>query len=503
MQINGVCLLSLQIRGIDDGGSLSSVSCEENQCRALVPFTGPRFAMNPALKALLACALIRADLDNPCRALVPYVPRVSLLEVILAAAFSEQLSSTESDSEDDSSSETASTSDSYPVGLLTQTSTLSWTAADLASLDEHISEYYSALSDLEDEMDFTQHTLTDSQRAADQQARDEKEHAELMASLHETRQVVTAGILQERCLAVVPYNPPVSLWTAEEGQEEHEPKAVVFHASLAEALTTSNSCARGLKRKREKELPASVDNVVWKKPRTSKVYRAKRRSTAAAIISNPTAIEFPVEEPEPVTVKVVTSNTTLSWGDEEVDFGDWNISCGEIEEREKERRLAEPDSSALVPYKPAPSKKVQQPRLVVMYGPIRSFWDPKLLSSPLLPLVNERKGQIMKAQHNKLFRFTPYDKRDRKWRKVEQVVTVVEENTCRSLVLYTGSCHQPEVTVRYLLHPLLVGYLSFCRYVTQHSTMRETAINRGSKRKVDWEGGGSSMKRSRAVNSAP
>uniref|UniRef100_A0A8D8JY22 (northern house mosquito) hypothetical protein n=1 Tax=Culex pipiens TaxID=7175 RepID=A0A8D8JY22_CULPI len=456
--------------------------------------------MNPALKALLACALIRADLDNPCRALVPYVPRVSLLEVILAAAFSEQLSSMESDSEDDSSSsETASTSDSYPMGLLTQASTLSWTAADLASLDEHISEYYSALSDLEDEMDFTQHTLTDSQRAADQQARDEKEHAELMESLHETRQVVTADILQERCRAVVPYNPPVSLWTAEEGQEEDEPKAVVFHASLAEALTSS---ARGLKRKREKELPVSVDNVVWKKPRTSKVYRVKRRTIAAAVIPIPTAIELPVEEPEPVT-----ANTTLSWGDEEVDFVDWNISCGEIEEREKERRLAEPaESSALVPYQPAPSKKVQQPRLVVMYGPIRSFWDPKLLSSPLLPLVNERKGQILKAQHNKLFRFTPYDKRDRKWRKVEQVVTIEEENTCRSLVIYTGSCLRlpQEVTVRYLLHPLLVGYLSFCRYATQHSTMRETesAINRGTKRKVDWQSGGS-MKRSRAVNSAP
>lgn len=466
--------------------------------------------MNPVLKGLLARSVVCANQGNPCRALVPYVPRMSLLAVIFA-----QISElSESDSEEDSSSsdnETESTSSSYPIGLLTQTSTLSWTAADLEALDEHMSEYYTALSDLEDEMDFTQHSLTDSQREAVQQARDEKEHAELMASLHETRQVVTAG-LQERCLAVVPYNPPVSLLRAEEEdperKAEHEPKAVVFHASLAEAL--SNGDSRGLKRKREKELPEpAVDAVVWKKPRTSKVYRAKRRPMA----SIPIAIDLPVEKPEQVTAKLLTANTTLSWGDEEVDFVDWNISCGDIEQCERERQQVESESTALVPYKPAPSK-LRQPRLVVVYGPIRSFWDPKLLSGPLLPLVNERKGQILKAQHNKLFRFAPYDKRDRKWRKVEKVVEVQsEENTCRSLVVYAGSWRQrakeEEVSkVRFVLHPLLVGYLSFCRYVTQHSTMREVVTQdmRGTKRKVDWEESGdatASMKRPRAVNSAP
>uniref|UniRef100_A0A1Q3F0N1 Uncharacterized protein n=1 Tax=Culex tarsalis TaxID=7177 RepID=A0A1Q3F0N1_CULTA len=431
--------------------------------------------MNPALRGLLARAAVCEDMDVPCRALVPYVPRVSLLEDILAEAapISEQLSSTESDSEEDgSSSDSDSDASTYPLGLLTQTSTLSWTAADLAALDEHISEYYTAHSDLDDEMDFLQHTdLRDAETRQDKQQ-------------------------EERCLAVVPYNPPVSLW--QERKPEHEPKAVVFHASLVEALTNSGD-SRGLKRKREKEPHPAVDSVVWKKPRTSKVYRAKRRPIAAAVVPIPTAIDLPGEDPEPV--KVVTSNTTLSWGDEEVDFADWNISSGDIEEWERERQ------QALVQVKPVPSK-VHQPRLVVIYGPIRSFWDPKLLSSPLLPLVNERKGQILKAQHNKLFRFAPYDKRDRKWRKVEKVVEQ-EVNSCRSLVIYTGSWwRQPEAELRYLLHPLLVGYLSFCRYVTQQSTMRQKVAtgqgNRGTKRKVDWEeGGAASMKRPRAVNSAP
>lgn len=451
--------------------------------------------MNSALKAYLARADDVAP-TNPCLALVPYVPRKSLLESILAEA-SDQLSSEESDSDEESSSTesdssaTESMSDSsYPIGLLTQTSTLSWTEADLAALDEHITEYYTAHSDLEDAMDFTQHTLTDSQREAVQMAQDQKEHAELMATLHETRQVVTRDILEEeRVLSVVPYSPPVSILPKEEERTaEDEPKSVVFHANLVEALS------RGTKRKREQELSVvGDDSVVWKKPRSTKVYRAKRRIITTPVVSIPTTINvLPVEDLEPATAKVVTPNTTLSWGDEEVDFVDYNISSGDIEEFENTRQQPS-TSSALVPY---------QPPVVAIYGPIRSFWVTKALSTLL---INERHGQILKAHHNKLFRYAPYDKRDRKWRIVKQVVEIKQENTCRSLVLYTGGS-QPEEgpTVRYLLHPLLVGYLSFCRAVTQHSTMmREMTQNRGEKRKRDWESMAAASKRPRAFSSAP
>lgn len=485
-------------------GCLSKASWKENRCRALVPFTGPRFVMNSALKAYLARAADVAP-TNPCTALVPYVPRKSLLETILAEA-SDRLSSIESDSEDDSSStdsgsstattESMSDDSSYPIGLLTQTSTLSWTATDLAALDEHISEYYTAHSDLEDgaggeAMDFTQHTLTDSQREAVQMAQAQKEHAELMATLHETRQVVTQDILaEERILAVVPYNPPVSLLAKEEERTaQDEPKTVVFHANLTEVLS------RGTKRKREQELPSvKDDSVIWKKPRSTKVYRAKRRAITTPVVSIPTTISVPpIEDPEPTATRAISPNTTLSWGDEEVDFVDYNISSGEIEECEKARQQQPSTSSELVPY---------EPPVVAIYGPVRSFWVTKALSTLL---INERHGQILKAHHNKLFRFAPYDKRDRKWRTVKQVVEIKQENTCRSLVLYTGGGSQrEEPTARYLLHPLLVGYLSFCRAVTQHSTMMRRDVSiRGEKRRRDWWDSMTEAKRPCASSSAP
>lgn len=460
---------------VDEGARGGSY--ETNQCRALVPFTGHRVAMNPALKDFLELAIsCTVDVVNPCRALVPYVPRTSLLEVILAEAATDQFSSSESSDDDDSNSDTesASSSSSYPTGLLTQTSTLSWTAADLAAFDENITEFYTALSDLDDAddnaMDFSQHSLPEAQRVAIREAQLQKEHADLMASLDETRQVVNILEDEQRCLAVVPYNPPTSLWHPEERITESEPKSVVFHASLE----------RGLKRKREKDVVV-VDNVVWKKPRTTKVYRVKRRVPIAPMLTFINEVS-PIEDPEPAA-KLVTGNSTLSWGDEEVDFVDYNISCGEIEQCEQARQLA------LVPYQPPPPPP---PTPKIMYCPLRSFWDP----TPLLPLIDERKGQILKAHHNKLFRFVPYDKGDRKWRKVEPKRGGVE-NTCRSLIPYAG---RSSPFLRFLFHPLLVGYLSFCRYVTEQSTMRQ-----GVKRKANWESMSQQRewKRPRAASSAP
>lgn len=137
---------------------------------------------------------------------------------------------------------------------------------------------------------------------------------------------------------------------------------------------------------------------------------------------------------------------------------------------------------------------------VAIYRPIRSFWDQRYFYARLFQA--ERRRQIIRNQHNKCYRFIPYNKDDRKWSR--HMPTIHECKGADSampshgmaLLPYKGNCIlnairnqmsllEPKVVV---LSSELVEYLTFCRNVTCQSTshgMPSSKSHRGVKRKLE------------------
>ncbi|XP_029720005.2 transcriptional regulator ATRX-like [Aedes albopictus] len=380
---------------------------KSNQCRALVPYvnhSGTRVTLNVHLREYLDQNNQIIIPNNCCRALAPYVKRVSLLDDILRSCgcFSQisgsyQLPLVQVDSD-------AKDMERSTIPAVRQTTTLSWNDeevnfADLETwYEESSGQYYTAetefysVHDESDPLTLTQCTLPESQQAYTQQAIEVGNEQELINHLEELRAALSDEVQENEagpanCSAVVPYCPPVSIW-----------------------------------------------------------------------------------------------------------------------DEQKYDRL-----------------KAEAPQMV-LYRPVRSFWDQKNYSMRMVQV--ERRRQIIRNQHNKCYRFIPYNKDDRKWAK-EIPPTYVENadicadallplpvlptnapNECSSimhrtkpaavvsmaLLPYTGNCILNAIQGRVLrpepnsvvLSSELTEYLSFCRNVTCQSSSQgipSPKANRGVKRK--------------------
>ncbi|XP_058818432.1 uncharacterized protein LOC131681581 [Topomyia yanbarensis] len=245
----------------------------------------------------------------------------------------------------------------------------------------------------------------------------------------------------------------------------------------------------------------------------------KRVSLLEAILSNCSAIEHIATSSQLSTGRTVSFSKTLSWGDEDVDFTDHYDSV----ESEEEFYTAKTDVAMVRSIEQPQNKSVDQPlhsnnSTVAVYYRIHSFWNQNKYDELLQA---KRRGQVIRIQRNKRYRFIPYDRNNRKQRRacpfdgdsstwihklskqitaepptssqstssVEHCPTTKSADTSLALIPYAGNPilsaihEQISTTLKsFVFHSELTGYLTFCSNVDCQSTM---ILRRGLKRKLE------------------
>ncbi|XP_058447981.1 uncharacterized protein LOC131428230 [Malaya genurostris] len=218
------------------------------------------------------------------------------------------------------------------------------------------------------------------------------------------------------------------------------------------------------------------------------------------------------------TTRSVSLSTTLSWGEDDIDSSYLDDTDESEDEFHTAQSIAVQSLHSTDPSLNESRKQLVQSKssTVAIYYPVRSFWKQEKYDE----LLNaKRRGQVIRIQRNQRFRFTPYDKNNRKLRKafmqygnfelpeivapndamtlVQKTLTTRTSNSSLALIPYKAnpflSTIQDQVLEKpktFVFHAQLSEYLTFCSSVTCQSTMIQP---RGLKRKLERENSSSSF----------